>query len=183
MILPIYAYGHPVLKRVAVPVSEDYEGLEELVENMWETMYHASGVGLAAPQVGKSIRLFVVDTQQLQEEGEEEKGIKKVFINPEKIEESGEEFTYEEGCLSIPDIRADVDRKEFLKLTYFNEDFEKVTEEFEGMEARVIQHEYDHLEGVLFVEKISPLKRNIIRRKLDKIRKGKIKSEYEMRFL
>jgi len=183
MILPIYAYGHPVLKRVAEPISEDYEDLEELIENMWETMYYASGVGLAAPQIGRSIRLFVVDTQQLQEEGEEEKGIKKVFINPEKIEESGEEFSYEEGCLSIPDIRADVDRKEFLKLTYLNENFEKVTEEFDGMEARVIQHEYDHLEGVLFVEKISPLKRNIIRRKLEKIRKGKIKSEYEMRFL
>lgn len=183
MILPIYAYGHPVLKRVAEPITEDYEDLEELIENMWDTMYHASGVGLAAPQIGRSIRLFVVDTQQLQEEGEEDKGIKRVFINPEKIEESGEEFSYEEGCLSIPDIRADVDRKETLKLTYFNEEFEKVTEEFEGMEARVIQHEYDHLEGILFVEKISPLKRNIIRRKLDKIRKGKVKSDYEMRFL
>lgn len=183
MILPIYAYGHPVLKRVAEPITEDYEDLEELIENMWDTMYHASGVGLAAPQIGRSIRLFVVDTQQLQEEGEGDKGIKRVFINPEKIEESGEEFSYEEGCLSIPDIRADVDRKETLKLTYFNEEFEKVTEEFEGMEARVIQHEYDHLEGILFVEKISPLKRNIIRRKLDKIRKGKVKSDYEMRFL
>lgn len=183
MILPIYAYGHPVLKRVAEPITEDYEDLEELIENMWDTMYHASGVGLAAPQIGRSIRLFVVDTQQLQEEGEEDKGIKRVFINPEKIEESGEEFSYEEGCLSIPDIRADVDRKETLKLTYYNEEFEKVTEEFEGMEARVIQHEYDHLEGILFVEKISPLKRNIIRRKLDKIRKGKVKSDYEMRFL
>lgn len=183
MILPIYAYGHPVLKRVAEPITEDYEDLEELIENMWDTMYHASGVGLAAPQIGRSIRLFVVDTQQLQEEGKEDKGIKRVFINPEKIEESGEEFSYEEGCLSIPDIRADVDRKETLKLTYFNEEFEKVTEEFEGMEARVIQHEYDHLEGILFVEKISPLKRNIIRRKLDKIRKGKVKSDYEMRFL
>lgn len=182
MILPIYAYGHPILKKVAEPIASDYDGLEELIENMWETMYHASGVGLAAPQIGKSIRVFVVDTKQLKEEGKEEEGIKKVFINPEKIEEKGEEFAYEEGCLSIPEIRADVQRRETLKLIYLNENFEEVTEEFEGMEARVIQHEYDHLEGVLFVEKINPLKRNIIRRKLDKIRKGKVKADYELRF-
>src|SRR5699024_3951810 len=132
MILPIYAYGHPILKKVAEPIASDYDGLEELIENMWETMYHASGVGLAAPQIGKSIRVFVVDTKQLKEEGKEEEGIKKVFINPEIREEKGEEFAYEEGCLSIPEIRADVQRRETLKLIYLNENFEEVTEEFEG---------------------------------------------------
>lgn len=183
MVLPIYAYGHPILKKVAEPVTPEYDGLEELIKNMWETMYHASGVGLAAPQIGSSLRIFVVDTQQLQEEGKEDEGIKKVFINPQKIEEKGDEFAYEEGCLSIPEVRADVQRKEILKIKYLDQNFEEVTEVFEGMEARVIQHEYDHLEGILFVEKINPLKRNIIRRKLEKIRKGRVKADYEMRFV
>lgn len=183
MVLPIYAYGHPVLKKPAAPIDREFEGLEELLENMWETMYHASGVGLAAPQIGKSIRIFVVDTIQVSEEGEEEEGIKRVFINPQKIIETGDEYAYEEGCLSIPEIRADVHRKEKLKLQYLDENFEEHTEEFDGVNARVIQHEYDHLEGVLFVEKIDPLKRNLIRRKLDKIRKGKVKVNYSMRFM
>lgn len=182
MKLPIYAYGHPILKRVAAPVSENSEELQTLIENMWETMYHASGVGLAAPQVGHSIRVFVVDTEQVKLEEGLERGIKKVFINPEKIEETGTEYAYEEGCLSIPDIRADVNRKEKIKLKYLDENFKEHTEIFEGTNARVIQHEYDHLEGVLFIEKINPLKRNMLRRKLNKILKGKVKVEYDMQF-
>ncbi|WP_236980442.1 peptide deformylase [Membranihabitans maritimus] len=182
MILPIYAYGQPVLKKVAKHIDSDFPDLPRLIDDMWETMYNASGVGLAAPQIGKSIRMFIVDTIQLREEEDKENGIKGVFINPEKLEEYGEDFSYEEGCLSIPDIRADVTRQSKLKLKYFNENFEERIEEFEGVNARVIQHEYDHIEGILFIEKINPLKRNILRRKLDKIRKGKINSEYKMSF-
>lgn len=182
MKLPIFAYGQPILKRVATPVSENTEELKTLIASMWETMYHASGVGLAAPQVGQSIRVFVVDTIQVMEEEEQEKGIKKVFINPVKIEETGDEYAYEEGCLSIPDVRADVNRRSRLKLTYLDENFDEHTEVFEGTNARVIQHEYDHLEGVLFIEKINPLKRNMLRRKLNKIRKGNVKVDYAMQF-
>jgi len=183
MKLPIYAYGHPILKRVAEPINENNEILQAFIVDMWETMYHASGVGLAAPQVGSTQRLFIIDTIQIMEEAEKEKGIKKVFINPVKIEETGDEYAYEEGCLSIPDIRADVNRQRRIKLTYRDENFEEQTDVFEGVNARVVQHEYDHLEGVLFVEKINPLKRNILRRKLDKIRKGKVKVDYPMEFV
>lgn len=183
MKLPIYAYGHPILKKVAEPVEENNEKLQSFIDDMWETMYHASGVGLAAPQVGSSQRVFIVDTIQIMEEVDKEKGIKKVFINPVKIEEDGDEYAYEEGCLSIPDIRADVNRQSRIKLTYRDENFEEQTDVFEGVNARVVQHEYDHLEGVLFVEKINPLKRNILRRKLDKIRKGKVKVDYPMEFV
>jgi len=183
MKLPIYAYGHPVLKRVALPVEQMDEKFQAFIEDMWETMYQASGVGLAAPQVGISKRIFIVDTIQIMEDGEKEKGIKKVFINPVKIEETGEEYAYEEGCLSIPDIRADVNRQRQIKIRYLDENFEEQTEVFEGVNARVIQHEYDHIEGILFVERINPLKRNILRRKLDKIRKGKVSVDYLMQFV
>ncbi len=183
MILPVYAYGQPVLLKKAQPVSEDYPQLAEFIENMWETMYNASGVGLAAPQVGKSLRIFIVDTKQVQKEGEEEKGIKKVFINPEIIEENGKLWAYEEGCLSIPDIRGDVMRKEFVFIKYLDENFEEHTEMFGEMEARVIQHEYDHLEGILFTELLKPLKKRMVNRRLQKIKKGDIKSEYRMRFV
>lgn len=182
MKLPIYAYGHPILKRVADPVTDNNAELQSFISDMWETMYQASGVGLAAPQVGLSRRIFIVDTVQLQDEPGAEEGIKKVFINAVKIEESGEDYAYEEGCLSIPDIRADVNRQSRIKLKYLDEHFEEHTTEFEGVNARVIQHEYDHLEGILFVEKIKPLKRNMLRRKLDKIRKGNVKVEYAMQF-
>ncbi len=183
MKLPIYAYGHPILKRVALPVETMDEKLQAFIEDMWETMYQASGVGLAAPQVGASQRVFIVDTLQIMEDEEKEKGIRKIFINPVKIEETGEEYAYEEGCLSIPDIRADVNRQRRIKLSYRDENFEEQTEVFEGVNARVIQHEYDHIEGILFVEKINPLKRNILRRKLDKIRKGKVNVDYPMLFV
>lgn len=182
MILPIFAYGQPVLKKVAEQIDETYPGLKELIENMWETMYQAEGVGLAAPQIGLPIRLFIVDTVQTQEEGKEKEGIKQVFINAQKIEESGKKWAYEEGCLSIPDIRGDVDRPPQLKLRYQDENFEEHIAVFTGINARVIQHEYDHIEGVLFVEYLKPIKKRRIKRKLENIRKGNIDVDYRMKF-
>ena len=151
---------------------------------MWETMYHASGVGLAAPQIGKPIRLFVVDTVQIEAEQREAKepGIKQVFINAHKVEESGDPWTYEEGCLSIPNVRGDVERPAIITLEYFDDNFEPQQKTFTGMNARVVQHEYDHIDGVLFVDKISPLKRRLINGKLEKIRKGQVDADYRMRF-
>ena len=182
MILPVYALGQPVLKKIAKPIENDHEGLEELIGNMWETMYNASGVGLAAPQIGKSIRLFLVDTIQIQEEGEEDLGIKKAFINAEIIEENGEAKAIEEGCLSIPNIRGDVERLSSIKIKYLDIDFKEHEDEYTGFNARVIQHEYDHIEGKLFTDKLKPLKKKMIKRKLENIRKGKITSDYRMRF-
>ena len=182
MILPIYAYGQPVLKKVAEPIDTDYEGLAELVENMWETMYNAEGVGLAAPQIGKAIRLFVVDSKQMQEEGEEEKGIKQVFINAEKLDETGTPWAFEEGCLSIPDVRGDVERPAELRIRYQDENFATHEVTLTGMNARVVQHEYDHIEGKLFTEYLKPLKRRLMKRKLENIKKGKIQQRYRMRF-
>jgi len=183
MILPIYAYGQPVLKKVGEEITADYPFLEELIKNMWETMYNAQGIGLAGPQVGRSIRLFIADTIQLEKEEEPFKGIKKVFINPQKIEETGEPSSYEEGCLSIPDLRGDVNRPPTLTIKYFDEQFQEHIETFTGMNARVIQHEYDHVDGVLFTEHLKPLKKRMARRKLEKIRKGQIKEEYRMKFV
>ncbi|MCB0549625.1 MAG: peptide deformylase [Phaeodactylibacter sp.] len=182
MLLPIYAYGQPVLKKKAEDINPGHPGLPEFIENMWETMYHAEGVGLAAPQVGESLRLFVVDTIQIMEEGKEDEGIKKVFINAYKIEEAGEPWTYEEGCLSIPDVRGDVDRPPQLRLRYLNENFEEQEEVFTGINARVIQHEYDHIDGILFTEHLKPIKRRLVRRKLEDIKKGKVKVDYRMKF-
>ena len=172
MILPIYTYGSPVLKRRAQDIDQDYPALHELIQHMWETMYNANGVGLAAPQIGRSIRLFVVDTIQLSEtEEENQKGIKQVFINAMKLVEEGDEWTYEEGCLSIPDIRGDVDRQESITLKYLDQEFNDHTKTFDGISARVIQHEYDHLNGVLFIDHISKLKRDMVIRKFTKIAK------------
>ena len=182
MILPIYGYGQPVLKKVGEEIPSDYPELATLIENMWETMYKAEGVGLAAPQIGLPIRLFIVDTKQTKEEGEEEEGIKKVFINAQKIEEAGDPWTYEEGCLSIPDVRGDVDRPPQLKLHYFDENFMEHTEVFTGIEARVIQHEYDHIDGILFTEHLKPIKRRLVKRKMENIRKGKVSVDYKMKF-
>lgn len=182
MILPVYAYGHPVLKKVGSPIDSDFPFLEQLIEDMWETMYHAKGVGLAAPQIGQAIRLFIVDTVQIQEEGEEEKGIKKVFLNAQMLDETGDNWSYEEGCLSIPNITGDVERKKNITIRYMNEKFEEITESYEGMNARVIQHEYDHIDGKLFIEKLNPLKKKLIQRKLENIRKGKVSAEYRLRF-
>ncbi len=189
MILPIYAYGQPVLKKVAEDITPDYPGLQELIENMWETMHHAEGVGLAAPQIGLGIRLFVVDTHPKEDEEKKEKKeepkeppIRKVFINAYKIEENGTPWTFEEGCLSIPDIRGDVDRPEQIRLRYLDENFVEHEETFNGLNARVVQHEYDHIEGVLFTELLKPIKKQLIKRKLDKIRKGEVKADYRMKF-
>lgn len=186
MILPIYAYGHPVLKKMAEDISADYEGLPKLIEDMWETLYHSNGIGLAAPQIGKSIRVFLVDTLQLDEKQPEEEragdGIKKVFINAQIVEEAGEDWTYEEGCLSIPDVSGDVDRPEELTIRYYDENFELHEETYDGMNARVIQHEYDHIDGILFTEHLKPVKKQLIRRKLEAIRKGKAKADYPLIF-
>ncbi|MFK8105055.1 MAG: peptide deformylase [Saprospiraceae bacterium] len=182
MILPIYAFGQPVLKKVAAPIDEHYPDLKELIENMWETMYQAQGVGLAAPQIGLSIRLFVIDTMQTAEEGDEHPGIKTPFINPQKIEEGGDPWPYEEGCLSIPNVRGDVERPAQIKLRYQDENFEFHEKIFTGMEARVIQHEYDHLEGILFTELLKPIKKRFVKRKLENIKKGKTDVDYKLKF-
>ncbi len=189
MILPIVAYGDPVLRKKAVEISEDYPQLETLIANMWETMYNAAGVGLAAPQVGLDIRLFLVDTSPFSDDEElteaerqQLQGFKKVFINATITEEEGEEWTFNEGCLSIPDIREDVNRKPQINITYYDTDFNKHTETFDGLLARVIQHEYDHIEGVLFTDKLSSLKKRLLKGRLDKITKGKIQVDYKMRF-
>lgn len=182
MILPIYAYGQPVLKKVAKDIGPDYPNLEELLLNMWETMYNAEGVGLAAPQIGLGIRLFLVDTVQTETDETKGEGIKKAFINAQKIEETGPKWTYEEGCLSIPDIRGDVDRQPILTIRYLDENFMEHTETFSGINARVIQHEYDHIDGILFTEKLKPIKRRLVKRKLEKIRKGKVEADYRLKF-
>ena len=184
MLLPIYAYGQPVLKKVAEPIAPDYPDLPKLLADMWETMYNADGVGLAAPQVGLSIRLFVADTTQIETEDDVKnpEGFKRVFINAQKVEEGGKMWAYEEGCLSIPKIRGDVDRPERIRLRWLDEKFEPHEATFEGLNARVVQHEYDHTEGILFTEKLKPLKKRMIQRKLDNIRVGKIGTEYKMRF-
>ena len=184
MILPIYAYGQPVLKKKAAPITNDYPDLPALIANMWETMYNAHGVGLAAPQIGLSIRLFVVDTTQITDENDAsiKDGFKKVFINAEMLDQSGEAWTYEEGCLSIPDIRGDVDRQPDIRLRYVDENFMPHEETFTGVNARVIQHEYDHIDGVLFTDRLKPLKKRLLQRKLEAIRQGKISSDYKMKF-
>lgn len=182
MILPIYAYGQPVLKKRAADITKDYEGLPELIQNMWETMYKASGVGLAAPQIGLGIRLFIVDTIQIMEEDKKEEGIKQVFINAQIESEWDEWWQYEEGCLSIPNIRGDVERQKKLRIRYLDENFQEYTREFDGINARVIQHEYDHIEGKLFVERLKPLKKKLIQRKLNDIKAGKVNAEYRLKF-
>lgn len=182
MILPIYAYGQPVLKKVAKPIDKDYPDLEKLLENMWETMYAANGVGLAAPQIGKAIRIFLIDSAEMQDEGEEDKGIKQAFINAQVIEEDGKLWEYDEGCLSIPDISGAVERLSTLTIRYEDENFVEHEKTFTGVNARVIQHEYDHIEGKLFTEKLKPLKKKMIKRKLEKIKKGDVKAKYLMKF-
>lgn len=189
MILPIVAYGDPVLRKMGVEIDKDYPNLNELIANMKETMYNASGVGLAAPQIGKAIRLFVIDASPFAEDDDlddEEratlKAFNRVYINPKIIEEEGEEWTFNEGCLSIPDVREEVTRKPRVTLEYQDEDFNTHTEVLDGLAARVFQHEYDHIEGVLFTDKVSSLKKRLIKRKLENISKGKIRADYRMRF-
>jgi peptide deformylase len=179
MILPIVAYGDTVLRKVGDNISANYEGLKDLVTNMWETLYSAQGVGLAAPQVGKAINLFVVDTSGF--EDEDYPDLKRVFINAEIIEEWGEEWAFEEGCLSIPHIREDVYRWSDIAIKYQDENFEWHEEEFDGIAARVIQHEYDHIKGKLFVDYLSPLKKRLLKNKLVNISKGGANTKYRMR--
>ena len=189
MILPIVAYGDPVLRKKCTDIDADYPGLEELISNMWETMYNAAGVGLAAPQIGKPIRLFLVDTSPFAEDeelSEEErlqlKDFKMAFINAHMETETGKKWAFNEGCLSIPDIREDVSRPDTITLSYLDADFKPHTRTFDGLLARVIQHEYDHIEGILFTDKISSLKRRLLKGKLANISKGKIAVDYKMRF-
>lgn len=182
MKLPVIAYGDPVLKQKAKNIDKNYPELNQLISDMFETMYAASGVGIAAPQVGLPIRLFVIDGEPYAEDDETMKGFKKVFINAEVLEETGDLWSYNEGCLSIPDIREDIDRQERVTLRYFDEHWQEHEETFEGLAARIIQHEYDHIDGILFTDKLSPLKKTLLRRRLDDISKGKINVEYKMKF-
>ncbi|WP_297763946.1 peptide deformylase [uncultured Muriicola sp.] len=189
MILPIIAYGDPVLRKVCTDIDQQFEGLETLIRNMWDTMYNANGVGLAAPQIGLPIRLFMVDTSPFaededltKEEQQELAEFKKVFINAKMVEETGTTWPFNEGCLSIPDIREDVSRKDTINIEYMDEQFNVHTHTYDGLLARVIQHEYDHIEGILFTDKVSSLKKRLLKGKLTNISKGKIEVDYKMRF-
>ncbi len=189
MTLPIVAYGDPVLRKTGKDIDKDYPDLDQLISNMWETMYKANGVGLAAPQIGRAIRLFVIDADPFSEdedlpetERDMLKDFKRVFINAEILEEEGKNWSFNEGCLSIPDIREDVSRKKTITIRYLDENFKEHTETFDGLLARVIQHEYDHIEGILFTDKLSSLKRRLLKGKLTNISKGNIVVDYKMRF-
>lgn len=191
MIYPIVAYGAQVLRKKAVEITPDYPGLQELIAHMWETMYYSSGVGLAAPQINKDIRLFIVDSTQIFENQEDEDkgkypdepGLKRVFINAAIKHEEGDEWAYNEGCLSIPRIREDVYRKPVITLQYQDENFETHTDTFNGITARIIQHEYDHTEGKLFIDYLKPLRKKLLQRKLADISKGLVKVDYKMTFI
>jgi peptide deformylase len=189
MILPIVGYGDPVLRKVGTEISPEYPNLKELIANMYDTMDNAYGVGLAAPQIGLAIRLFIVDTEPFSESDdlnelkkEQLKSFKKTFINAKILKEEGEEWGFNEGCLSIPDVREDVYRKSKITIEYCEEDFVKKTEVYEGLIARVIQHEYDHIEGILFTDKLSTLKKTLIKKRLQNIMEGKIRADYKMKF-
>lgn len=189
MIYPIVAYGDPVLRKVAVDIDKSFD-VKKLSEDMFETMYNAKGVGLAAPQIGLNIRMFVVDGRPFNEgEDMEERDkdpslvdFKKVFINAEILEEDGDDWGFEEGCLSIPDIREDIYRPEFVTIRYFDEEWVEHTEEYEGLAARIIQHEYDHIDGILFTDHLNPIKKRMLKNKLAKITKGHVDVDYKMKF-
>jgi peptide deformylase len=190
MTLPIVAYGTPVLREIAKEINPNYEGLHQLIDNMWETMYASNGVGLAAPQVNRNIRLFIIDSEQIfanqdaKDKGQypDEPGFKKTFINARITRFNGKEWSYNEGCLSIPKIREDITRPEEVTIEYQDEEFKQHKETFSGITARIIQHEYDHIEGKLFIDYLRPLKRKLLKGKLDDISKGKIKVDYKMVF-
>jgi len=180
---PILAYGDPVLRKKATAIAPDeYPHLKELIENMFETMYAAHGVGLAAPQIGLSMRLFVVDASPFADDDKSLEGFKKAFVNATVLEETGEEWPFNEGCLSIPDIREDIYRQKNVRVSYYDENWKHHEEAFSGMAARIIQHEYDHIEGKLFTDKLSPLRRRLIEKKLNDISKGIVDVEYKMKF-
>lgn len=182
MKLPIIAYGDPVLRKKAKEIDKDYPELDVLIENLFDTMYAAYGVGIAAPQVGLPIRLFVIDGEPYAEDDPTMKDFKKVFINAQIIEEAGEPWNYSEGCLSIPDIREDISRNEEITIVYLDENWVEHEETYSGLAARVIQHEYDHIEGILFTDKLSPLKKALLKGKLDDISRGNIDIDYKMKF-
>jgi peptide deformylase len=190
MILPIIGYGDPVLRKIGEVISPEYPDLKGVISNMYDTMYNAYGVGLAAPQIGLAIRLFIVDTSPFGEdedlsveEQNQLKNFKCTFINPTITKEEGEEWGFNEGCLSIPEVREDVYRNETITISYFDEDFNEKTEVFDGLIARVIQHEYDHIEGILFTDRISSLKKQLIKKKLQNIMEGKTRPDYKMKFI
>lgn len=182
MILPILAYGDTILKKKSSEIPMNYAGLEELIENMFDTMYQAKGVGLAAPQIGLPIRLFVIDPSPYADEDIQVKKLKKVFINPKIIHVEGEYCLFNEGCLSIPDIREEVERQEQITIQFLNEKGEEKIETYNGIAARVIQHEYDHIEGKLFTDRLSPLRKRMLQARLELISRGEIKVDYKMRF-
>lgn len=188
MILPIRAFGDPVLRQKATDIDKDYKNLSQLIENMFETMYDSNGVGLAAPQIGLPIRLFVVDLipfaddEDYEEVSKELKIFKKVFINAKIVEKKGEEWKFNEGCLSIPTVREDVMRPETIVIEYYDENWKKHKEEFSDIRARVIQHEYDHIEGILFTDYLSAFKKKLVQNKLKNISKGNVKVDYKMQF-
>jgi peptide deformylase len=179
MIYPIVAFGNPILKKEAAEIAEG-TNLEALIKDMYDTMDFANGVGLAAPQINQGVRLFVIDSSLMLDEDEEEKGIRRVFINPIILDEYGDDYSFEEGCLSIPEVRAEITRPETLTIEYYDENWNLKEEEFSGMTARVIQHEYDHLEGILFVDYLKGLKKRLVQSKLIDISKGKISTDYRM---
>lgn len=188
MILPIVAYGHPVLRKECEDITRDYPELPKLIEDMWETMYYTNGVGLAAPQINRPVRIFVVDTDQIVEgfdeedkkEFPDEKPVKKTFINAHIVDTSGEPWAYNEGCLSIPKVREDIKRPEHVRLSYVDENFAPHVEDFYGITARVILHEYDHIDGKLFIDYLPPLKKRLLKKKLEDISKGKVRVDYRM---
>lgn len=182
MILPIVGYGSAILRQVSEPISEDYPGLKQLIDDMFETMYAANGVGLAAPQIDLPIRMFVIDASPFKETYPDGEGFKKVFINPEILEFKGEIWAdFQEGCLSLPDIHQDVARPSIVVVKYLDENFVEHTEELDGIRARVFQHEYDHLEGKVFTDRLSPLRRTLLKRKLQDISAGKVYTDYKMK--
>lgn len=182
MIYPVFVYGSPVLRKKAEPIQKDEEGLGALIENLFETMYHSDGVGLAAPQVGVSQQIFVIDASPMAEDDPSVDGFKKVFINPNIIDYYGEDWVFSEGCLSLPNIREDVDRPEEIEMEYYDEHFNYHKETFDGIKARIIQHEYDHLLGILFIDKLKPLKKRLLKGKLNAITKGKVETAYKIKF-
>ncbi len=178
MIYPIVVYGHPVLRKTAEDIDRDYPDLKILIDDLFETMYYSDGLGLAAPQIGKSIRIFVIDGKALAEDDPELAGFKKVFINARITERTGELMLMSEGCLSIPNLREEVNREEHVRIEYYDENWEFHDEEYNGFKARVIQHEYDHLDGIMFTDRVSPLRKRLIKSKLTAISKGRFEAEY-----
>ncbi|MEA4966557.1 MAG: peptide deformylase [Bacteroidaceae bacterium] len=181
MILPIVGFGNPILRKIAKPIDENYPDLKDLIKNMFQTMYNANGIGLAAPQIDLSIRLVVIDADPLKEDYPEAEGFKKVFINPEIIEESGEKWAFQEGCLSLPELHEEVTRYSNVLVKYYDENFNQKEEMFSGARARVFQHEYDHLEGKVFVDRLSPIRKTLLKRKLSDISNGKVFTNYKMK--